>query len=887
MLEAALAYASRLGWPVFPCCWITEAETCSCGFPDCSSRGKHPLPRRGFKEASRDQAQIRAWWSRWPAANVGISTGQASGFDVLDVDPRHGGEEALAELELLHGKLPATVEAITGGGGRHILFRHREGIANKVGFLPGLDVRGDGGYILAAPSGHASGRRYQWGSRPGEVELAEWPVWLQELVQKPAHEAQRTPPPAPQEGQSGAYGRAALQGEVERVRHAPPGLQESTLNTAALKIGTLVGGGALDHGEALAALVEAGRQMVNQQGRPPWTLAQVQKKAEHGLADGMRQPRAVPALAPKQGAKEAQGTTTTPAPSTSYSIKDGCLGYMKKLGRGDDATEIFSSLCNFTAQVVEERALDDGLEVKRRFLIEGRLADGTPLPRVEVSAVQFAAMRWPVDLWGVRARICAGMGAQDRLREAVQVFSAGAQVRHAYAHTGWRKIDGAWCYLHAGLTDTEVLLESPLNRYALPVKADDVAGALRLSLALLDVGPDEVTIPLLSAVYLSVLCEFLRPDFVLFLLGRTGSLKSTLAALFLSHFGHFPDKNALPASWESTDNAIEKRLFILKDTLVPVDDYAPRADAHAQRQQAQRAQRIIRGMGNLSGRSRLRSDLSGRPDYAPRGLMLSTGEDLPPGQSILARILSVEVDRSRLHLLKITEAQKQAGRLPHAMAGYLAWLAPQLDELSRALPEQWREHRARFTEKAAHLRIPEILAHLALGIDLLTSFARDMGALSEPEIENLAQRTHRALLNLGEAHGHRVREEDPAEVFLSTTGAMLAQGAVALAQRDSLAEVDNLIGWRDGEYAYLIPEAAHHAVGRFLRDGGGHFPYSARALNKALDARGALVKGPDGKGPRLVKIRGKAQRVLQIPISLLEPEEEEAGETVTRTVTPK
>jgi hypothetical protein len=98
--------------------------------------------------------------------------------------------------------------------------------------------------------------------------------------------------------------------------------------------------------------------------------------------------------------------------------------------------------------------------------------------------------------------------------------------------------------------------------------------------------------------------------------------------------------------------------------------------------------------------------------------------------------------------------------------------------------------------------------------------------------------------------------------------------------------VANLIGWRDSEYAFVIPEATHHAVGRFLRDGGGHFPYSARALNKALDARGALVRGQDGKGPRLVKISGKARRVLQIPISLLEPEEE-VGEAVTRTVTPE
>lgn len=160
--RAALAYAQRLGWPVFPCCWITEAGACSCGLPECGSPGKHPLTAQGFRDASKDIAQIRQWWTRWPQANIGVPTGEASGFDALDIDPRHGGEESLAELEFLHGRLPATAEQITGGGGRHLLFRHRDGMGCQVGVLPGIDVRGDGGYILVAPSTHISGRRYAW-----------------------------------------------------------------------------------------------------------------------------------------------------------------------------------------------------------------------------------------------------------------------------------------------------------------------------------------------------------------------------------------------------------------------------------------------------------------------------------------------------------------------------------------------------------------------------------------------------------------------------------------------------------------------------------------------------------------------------------------------------
>ncbi len=161
MLRAALAYAQRFGWPVFPC----------------RARDKRPLSEHGMRDATKDPKVIALWWKTWPDANIGIPTGSASGFDVLDVDPRHGGDESLAELEGAHGKLPETVEALTGGGGRHILFKHRDGIRNSTGRHPGLDVRGEGGYIVVAPSLHESGIRYEWelSSRPGEIDIGEWP----------------------------------------------------------------------------------------------------------------------------------------------------------------------------------------------------------------------------------------------------------------------------------------------------------------------------------------------------------------------------------------------------------------------------------------------------------------------------------------------------------------------------------------------------------------------------------------------------------------------------------------------------------------------------------------------------------------------------------------
>ncbi|MGM0584965.1 MAG: bifunctional DNA primase/polymerase [Pseudomonadota bacterium] len=145
-------------------------------------RGKRPLvPWRAFQDGLPGPEQVERWAARWPDANVGIVTGAASGLLVLDVDPRHGGAESLAAIEARHGALPGTVEAETGGGGRHLYFAHPGGERrNRAGLAPGLDLRGDGGLIVAPPSIHPSGRPYRWreGRAPGEAPLARPPVWL-------------------------------------------------------------------------------------------------------------------------------------------------------------------------------------------------------------------------------------------------------------------------------------------------------------------------------------------------------------------------------------------------------------------------------------------------------------------------------------------------------------------------------------------------------------------------------------------------------------------------------------------------------------------------------------------------------------------------------------
>ncbi|HOW75564.1 MAG TPA: VapE family protein, partial [Candidatus Competibacteraceae bacterium] len=190
LLPAALAYSNRFHWPVFPVHGIINGQ-CTCGKAECARPGKHPIGKlapRGLLDATLDPNQVATWWREAPYANIGIPTGLGSGLAVLDVDAYKGGEDSLFDLTQRFEPLPMTVQALTGGGGYHYLFAHPGAgvkIRNSVDSLgTGLDVRGDGGYIIVAPSSHSSGRRYEWelSCHPKDTPLAPLPAWLLERI---------------------------------------------------------------------------------------------------------------------------------------------------------------------------------------------------------------------------------------------------------------------------------------------------------------------------------------------------------------------------------------------------------------------------------------------------------------------------------------------------------------------------------------------------------------------------------------------------------------------------------------------------------------------------------------------------------------------------------
>jgi len=370
-----------------------------------------------------------------------------------------------------------------------------------------------------------------------------------------------------------------------------------------------------------------------------------------------------------------------------------------------------------------------------------------------------------------------------------------------------------------------------------------------------------VTAALWAAIFRAPLASFCSLDMSLWIEGATGSLKSTVVAVFLSHFGDFT-RTTLPGAWSSTANQLERRAFILKDTVFVIDDYAPTGlDA---REMETKAARIIRSQGNLAGRGRLRSDLSERPAYPPRGLIISTGEQHPPGQSLLARTLIMELERAKVNTALLSEAQRAVHLFRHAMAGYISWLGPQADGLQAALRSRVEEIRRQATEKDGHLRVPEAIANLELGLHYGLEYAKYIGACSAAEAETYHNQAWEAFMSLGRAQGRLVEGERPTRRFLTILHTLITQDRAFMVPKGSSKgddRHDTFLGWFDDQSLYIIPDAAFQAVVRFCREQEEPSPIRQERLRSDL-AREKLIESNEKHRHTVVFRVGK--RLLRV-----------------------
>ena len=289
MITEALRYR-ELGWPVFPL-HTPQGDGCSCGQPTCQAIGKHPRTRQGVKDATLDLDRIQGWWTCWPEANIGLGVGGA-GLVVIDIDPPNGGQ---VEDLSLQPRERETVTVRTGGRGYHLYYQTPSDVdvSNSGLLLPaGIDVRSDGGYVVAPDSIHLSGERYQWlpGKSPWERTVLPLPDALRPLLKvkgKPSHKV--GPPLEPRiglarEGAHHPYVQQALENELELLAQATEGHRNETLNRTAFNLGQIVQTGWLER-EAVERLLEETARAIGLEE------TEIERTLKSGLEAGLRKPR--------------------------------------------------------------------------------------------------------------------------------------------------------------------------------------------------------------------------------------------------------------------------------------------------------------------------------------------------------------------------------------------------------------------------------------------------------------------------------------------------------------------------------------------------------------------------------------------------------------------
>lgn len=542
-------------------------------------------------------------------------------------------------------------------------------------------------------------------------------------------------------------------------------------------------------------------------------------------------------------------------------------------------------LANFRAEIEEDVNLDDGVESNRHYVIKVSL-DGKEV-RTAVPASEFPMLGWLHGKLGARAIVGPGAGIQDNLRAAIQYLSTPKTV-NGYGHVGFRIIDGVPHYLHAGgaiapdghRNDVTVVVPRELCHYELPDPASvDLKNSFQALLRLLKaLGPVRAW-RLLALVFLAILADLIPPDFVAWLRGKTGTFKSTIAALISCFFGLF-DRLTLPGNLKSTANATEALAFCAKDVVFVVDDFAPSSGQGAHQAQEQTVFKLIRAVGDRHARNRMRADRSVVGEKPPRGLVLVTAELPPPaGQSTQARCFEIAWDNVGVDFEALRWAEENDR--PHyagLSACFIQDVARHYETLRKQLPSRVRDLRARFA--ASHRRVAETATKLIVAIETFLDFAYRSELVTERErAEYLAAATE-AIASAAESSSEAETDRSPVSLLfeglrtafglqqahLDDAGVQAGPPATNPERwgyvNQTVGRFSTLVGWIDAEkdLVYLSPAAAIRCATRALNDYAG-LPQNTRAVGDLLKGEKRLRQTDHNRSTVVVKVGATRQRV--------------------------
>ncbi|MDP3875421.1 MAG: cell wall-binding protein [Methylobacter sp.] len=613
-----------------------------------------------------------------------------------------------------------------------------------------------------------------------------------------------------------------------------------------------------------------------------------------------------------------------------FYIHDGRVGFIRKNTdrKTGKSNEIMTPLThNFVSLIDQQLILDDGLRQEVAFEIATKQRWRGELPTVNIPATQYQAMAWPLRHYGGRAIIESDQASARKLATAILILSGDIPITVIYQHSGWRIIDGHYRYLSgsgalsaAGLDDKirVELGDGHMQKFSLPPPDQNPGDKAQLLFGLLHLAPKNpaLGVALFCGVTRAVLGECLPIDFSIYLAGQSGSQKSEAAALAQACFGEF-DARSLPGNFNDTETVGEIKLHRAKDGVFVIDDRAPAANQAEESRQQAKSDRWFRGVGNQAGRGRCNADMTVKAAYFPRCMIVSTGEDLPKGASLLGRMLVIETKRGDVNLSSLTALQLLSRRGEHAaaMSNFITWLAPRLVDLKKRFPDLVRDLRDQALNDpdkfaSSHPRAADIYASCYAAADIYMEYCCDVNGISVIHATELMETIDAGLKSAIRAQHQYQKANDEVERFVALLRGSFASGECHICSHlNQGPPVSNphLWGWRAAEVGgekigrgqmigwinevkgeiWLEPEALFKTVQKFASSQNDPILMNKSTLWKRLLERGLLaeleidkngVKRPDIKR----SVDGGRKRVLSFHTELITQTDKEAAKPEPR-----
>lgn len=478
-------------------------------------------------------------------------------------------------------------------------------------------------------------------------------------------------------------------------------------------------------------------------------------------------------------------------------------------------------IANFHALAHRQTILDDGTEepeISYEVVAKGPFGERV----VTLTPDELLQGQWHIKKLGIQARISLEPLANKRILDSIQILSKQIEIHTIYTVPGWNA-DGHFitsgCVISpASRQVAETQFSSQLKKYALPIEPagkEMIRDTLTYSLQI----PDWLTKrnPELGVAALASLVRspLGNADYAVHIAGPSGVFKTELAMLMMSHFGSEVTAKDITASWASTGNAIEKVAWLAKDTLIVVDDFAPTGNVHSVARLHDTAERVIRAAGNQAGRSRMTDDDA---HLFPRCLILSTGEDVPKGESLRARMLTVEATIGDIESQDLAKYQNLRRNFVHWFADYIQWLSTDLAAHRNEIREQ--REATQQQESFAHARTATMLGDLSAALTIFGRYASRR--LDSPAVLETIERYKTHLRSLAAKQALQVIEEQHHEKYLRTIREMFEEGLIYVTPDNEAGSppsgktpsghpIAGKLGWRKKEQFWSIEDHAKSA----------------------------------------------------------------------------